>query len=62
MDIFRENRFAVNTLALASGGWDVTERDSRRPRGTVLVGKGRDGMERGGTGSRGTGRGGDVGT
>ena len=37
VDISRENRFAVDTLALAIGGWDVTERDG-------LDGKGRDGM------------------
>ena len=56
VDISRENSFAVNTLALASGGWDMTERDGTGRKGTGLDGKGRDGIERDGTGRRGTGR------
>ena len=33
-NISPENRFAVNTLALASGGWDVMERDGKGRKGT----------------------------
>ena len=49
-DISRENSFAVNTLALANGEWDVTERDEIGRNGMGLDGKGRDSMERDGTG------------
>ena len=48
-----ENRFPVNTLALASGGWDVTKRDGTGRKGSGLDGKGRD-KERDRTGWRGT--------
>ena len=66
VDISRENRFAVNTLVMASGGWDVTERDGTGRRGTGRHGDGRgterdrierrDGMERDGKEWRGTGQ------
>ena len=56
VDISRENRFAANTLALASGGWNVMERDETGRRGTGRGGEGRGRKERDRTGREGRDR------